>query len=89
MSGYQRCCLHVAEYDIVVQACAETWAHILVFETKWRGQGASHHVSLPDLTREYKRIYYNELSPTDYDRVLTEHRQAILDLITQLNTATE
>lgn len=87
MSGYQRCCLHVAGYDIVVQACAETWAHILVFETKWRGHSAGHHVSLPDLTREFKRTWHNELPPVDFDRVLAEQRQAILDFVAQLNTS--
>jgi hypothetical protein len=87
MSGYQRCCLHVIGYDIVVQACAETWAHLLVCETKWRGKSAGYHVSLPDLACEFKRTHHNELPSADFDRVLAEHRQAILDLIAQLNTS--
>ena len=86
---YEGCVIQVAGAEIVVPSCDDHSANIGVFETKWRGRNAYHYVSLPDFTRDYKPIYPFDLRPEEFDRILTENRQAVLAVSAQLNDDSE
>ncbi len=66
---------------IVIQACDETSAHVGVFLGK---SNTYHHVSIPDLVREWKLVKYNELRPVEFDRILQENKSVFLETVQRL-----
>ena len=76
---------HRLEIDggwIVIQSCDATLANIGIFVSE---RSAYHHVTLPDLTRQGRPVYMNELPITVFDAVLHDNRAAILERISFLN----
>jgi hypothetical protein len=78
---------------IIVQSCDKDRAHVFVLTGVSRPlanrKSTIAHVSLPDLVREWRRRYYDELDVVAYDRILRENKDALLRVIEHLNEATE
>lgn len=74
---------------IIVQSCNTERAHVFVLVGVKRSlrnrKSAVFHISLPDLVREWRRRYYDELDPDTYDRILRENKDILLRVIDQLN----
>lgn len=78
---------------IIVQSCDKDRAHVFVLTGVKRSlrnrKSTIFHVSLPDLVREWRRRFCDELDPTVYDRILRENKDTLLRVIDQLSEATE
>lgn len=70
---------------IVIQSCDKDVANIGVFQDKYQGKSAYHHVSIPELVREFSLCNYTELTFEEYDRILSENKEAVLEAIHKLN----
>ena len=76
--------LQTGSAQIVIQSCDDNIANIGVFKRK--SKSAYHHVLLPSLERERtKPLYPTELSDVEYDEVLQQNKQAVLQRICCLN----
>jgi hypothetical protein len=74
---------------IIVQSCDTERAHVFVLVGVSRSlrnrKSTVFNVSLPDLVREWRVRYYNELDTGAYDRILRENKDTLLRTIDQLN----
>jgi hypothetical protein len=74
---------------IIVQSCDKDRAHVFVLTGVKRSlrnrKSTIFHVSLPDLVREWRRRFSDELESTVYDRILRENKDILLKTIDQLN----
>lgn len=70
---------------IVIQACSDDLAHVGIW---LRGRMTYHHIAVPSLVREWRKVYYNdEVKPAEFDVILQENKSRLLEVIQQLNTA--
>lgn len=70
---------------IIVQSCADDWAHIWIY---LRGRITAHHIAVPSLVREWRIVYYNdEVKPAEFDEILQKNKSRLLEVIQQLNAA--
>lgn len=67
---------------IVIQSCTESWANVGVF---YRGQSVYYHVALPSLVREEQHAYSVDLPAAEFDRILADNKQRLIDTVASLN----
>lgn len=68
---------------IVIQSCDAERANIGVF--KIRQRSVYHHVSIPELAREWDVVHYSDMPSDEYDRIINAHKAEILQTVRQLN----
>ena len=70
---------------IVIQACDETYAHVGIW---LRDRMTYHHIAIPSLEREWRKIYYNdEVKPAEFDAILQANKSRLLETVEKLNAA--
>lgn len=67
---------------VIIQSCDDALANIGVFVSE---RSAYHHVTLPDLTRQWQPVHANELPVAVFDAALRGNQAAILERISFLN----